>query len=63
MHTDIGWHDARCVMEVMSIADGLLRKPNGGSCTIEFKQRFSTCFRMKNSYNAWVLSVSTHMMK
>ena len=30
------WHDARCVVEIMSMADGLPGKPNSGSCTIEF---------------------------
>ena len=25
-------------MEIMSMADGLPGKPNGGSCTIEFQQ-------------------------
>ena len=32
------WHDTRCVVEIMSMADGLPGKPNGGSCTIEFQQ-------------------------
>ena len=25
------WHDARCVVEIMSMDDGVPRKPNGGS--------------------------------
>ena len=33
-------HDARCGVEIMSMADGLPEKPNGGSCTIEFQQGF-----------------------
>ena len=34
------WHDVKCVVEILSMTDGLSGKPNGGSCTIEFQQGF-----------------------
>ena len=41
------WHDAKYVMEVMSMADRLPRKLNSGSCSIKFHQDFSTCCQRK----------------